>query len=142
MGAERTDAGSALVFQSGEGEQLVFGRIIAADTFEILELAGSEAPPPHTHEEHDEGFYVLEGKFDFLLGDESVEAPKGTIVVVPRGTRHGFTFEPGSRLLALTVPAGLAGFFRELSAALSEGQSSAEIRARLAGKYDSHPELG
>lgn len=69
----------------------MFGGIVTAQGFEILELSGSEAPPPQVHYGHHEGFYVLKGKFTFLLGTDSVEAPEGTILVVPRGTRHGFT---------------------------------------------------
>lgn len=97
-------------------------------------------PPPHVHRDHDELFYVLAGRFTFVLGHETASAEPGSLVVVPRGTRHGFKPEPGSRLLIVTIPAGLEGFFRELGESLAAGRSDAEIRAALAGRYDSHPQ--
>ncbi len=117
--------------------------------FEVYEIgipAGTvhqvvgDGPPPHVHLEHEETFYVLEGELTFSFGDDAAAAPKGTIVVVPRGTRHRFTGTPGSRCLVFTSPGGLAGFFRELGAGLAAGRADAEMRATLAGKYDSYPE--
>lgn len=82
----------------------------------------------------------MTGTFRFVLGPDTVEAAEGAIVLVPRGSRHGFTIEPGSKALLLTIPAGLEGFFRELGAGLAAGRSSQDIRASLAGKYDSYPD--
>ena len=61
-------------------------------------------------------------------------------MVVPRGWRHGFNVEPGSQALLLVIPAGLEGFFQDLGAGIAAGRSSQEIRASLAGKYDSYPD--
>jgi hypothetical protein len=41
--------------------------------------------------------------------------------------------------LLIIAPAGLDGFFAELGDGLAAGRSSDEIRAALAGKYDSTP---
>ena len=115
----------------------------AADTggaFELIDYLGPATPPPHVHREHDEAFYILEGPFRFLLGDEWFDAATASLVVVPRGTRHGFETKSGCRALLLTIPAGLEGFFRELGQGLAEGRSSEEIRSALAGRYDSHPD--
>jgi quercetin dioxygenase-like cupin family protein len=117
-------------------------RASAAETegkFEIIEYKGPAVPPPHVHMEHDEVFYILEGRFSFIIGQATQEADKGSLVWVPRGTRHGFDVEPGSRALLVTIPAGLEGFFADLGKGLSEGKASDEIRAELAGKYDSIP---
>jgi quercetin dioxygenase-like cupin family protein len=62
-------------------------------------------PPPRIHQEHDEAFHILGGTFTFVLGTEE-------LVVIPMGTRHGFSAGAGSRALLLVVPAGLEGFFR------------------------------
>jgi quercetin dioxygenase-like cupin family protein len=118
--------------------------------FEVFELgipagavrgAAAEGPPPHVHREHEEAFYILEGELTFLLGDDRAVAPKGTLVVVPRGTRHGFSGKAGSRFLVVGIPGGLAGFFEELGAGLAAGRTDADMRAALAGKYDSYPEV-
>jgi quercetin dioxygenase-like cupin family protein len=127
------------------GRDLPFiGRLRAsgADTggsFEMIEYRGPAVPPPHVHREHDEIFYILDGRFSFVIGDATRDAVAGSLVWVPRGTRHGFQIQPGSTALLITVPAGLEGFFVELGEGLVEGRSSDEIRAALAGKYDSIP---
>jgi quercetin dioxygenase-like cupin family protein len=118
--------------------------------FEVYEIgipagavreAVGEGPPPHVHRGHEEAFYILEGEATFTLGDDTAVAPKGTVVVVPRGTRHAFRGKAGSRLLVFVIPGGLAGFFQELGAGLAAGHADAEMRAALAGKYDSFPEV-
>lgn len=117
-------------------------RASAADTggsFEIIEYKGPAVPPPHVHRQHDEIFYILEGTFSFVIGNATKEAGTGSLVWVPRGTRHGFQVQPGSRALLVTIPAGLEGFFKELGKGLTEGKTSDEIRAELADKYDSTP---
>ncbi len=117
-------------------------RASAADTggaFEVIEYHGPAVPPPHIHRDHDEIFYVLAGRFSFTLDQSNRVAEAGALVWVPRGTRHGFTIEPGSKALLITHPSGLEGFFVELGQGLAAERSSDEIRAALAGKYDSIP---
>ena len=129
----------------GIGQQLpLIGtlRASAAETggaIEVIEYSGPAAPPPHVHREHDEVFIILTGTFRFVLGQETMDAPQGTVVLVPRGSRHGFTIDPGSTALLLVLPSGLEGYFRELGTGLAEGRSGQEVRASLAGKYDSYP---
>jgi mannose-6-phosphate isomerase-like protein (cupin superfamily) len=105
----------------------------------VRKVAG-DGPPPHLHREHEEVFYILDGEFTFLIDDETVAAPIGTVVVVPRGTRHGFSGKEGSRTLVFVIPGGLAGFFEELGAGLAAGHADSQVRAALAGRYDSYPE--
>ncbi len=107
--------------------------------FEVIELTGAGGPPPHVHREREEAFYVLEGSVQFVLGDDTVEAGQGSFVFVPCGIRHGFRVTPGARALVFISPAGLEGFFRELGEGLQKGRSGEELRAALAGKYDSEP---
>ena len=52
---------------SGEGTDLVAG------------------PPPVTHREHEEVFYILDGEVEFSLGEDRAAAPTGTLIVIPRG---------------------------------------------------------
>ncbi len=108
-------------------------------SFEVIESVGSGGPPPHVHREREEAFYVLEGALNFVLGDDRFEAGPGSFVFVPRGTRHGFQATPGTRALFFIAPAGLEGFFRALGEGIQQGRSNQEIRASLAGVYDSEP---
>jgi mannose-6-phosphate isomerase-like protein (cupin superfamily) len=108
-------------------------------TFEVIEYEGPAVPPPHVHRERDECFCIIEGHFTFVLGTEEVTAPANSVVFIPRGTRHAFKPSQGARALLFIIPAGLEGFFRELGEGIKAGRSAADLRAALAGKYDSQP---
>ncbi len=136
----------ALLIAPGEGERMgIAGRLKlstarSGGALEVIELDGAKGPLPHIHRDHEECFYVLEGLFTFVLGAEEIRAPAGSVVFVPRGTRHCFRPGEGARALVVTVPGGLLeGFFRELLEGLRAGRPEAELRAELAGKYDSWP---
>ncbi len=105
---------------------------------EVIEL-GPGSPPPHIHHEHEECFYVIEGQYTFIVGTEELEAPAGSVVFIPRGTRHAFKRGENARALVFVVPAGLEGFFRELGEGIAMGRPEADLRSELAGKYDSEP---
>jgi quercetin dioxygenase-like cupin family protein len=138
----------AFVSRPGEGQPLPgvgLVRVSSAQSggeFEVVELGtppGGGGPPPHIHHEHDECFYIIEGTYTFLFGNQEVEAPTRSVVFVPRGMRHGFKAADGARALVFVIPAGIEGFFRELGPGLLAGRPEAELRAELAGKYDSWP---
>ena len=78
------------------------------------EAAPGGGPPPHLHENEDESFYVLDGQFEILVGDELLRAGPGDYAFVPRGTVHRFANvgDAVGRLLILFTPGGLEQFFR------------------------------
>ena len=111
----------------------------SAGAFEVIELRGPLAPTPHIHREREELFYVLEGDFEFILGDESIKAPAGSVVFIPRGTRHAPVIGPDGRGVVFVAPAGLEGFFDALGKGLAAGLGQDEIRASLEGRFNSFP---
>jgi mannose-6-phosphate isomerase-like protein (cupin superfamily) len=93
---------------------LVTIRATAADTGDAYLLFEAETPPaggcpPHVQRYEDEAFYVLHGRYAFLIGDEQAELGPGAFVFVPRGTVHAFTnVGPGpARMLVLATPGGI-----------------------------------
>jgi len=73
-------------------------------------------PPPHIHHREDESFYILDGTFAVLIGDQSFGGSTGDFVHIPKGTLH--TYEnigttPGRILVTLT-PGGFENFWREI----------------------------
>jgi quercetin dioxygenase-like cupin family protein len=108
-------------------------------SLEVFEYTGPAAPPPHVHRGREEIFYILEGSFVFQLEDEEIRAGAGSLLFVPRGTRHSFTMEDGSRALLIIAPAGLGPYFAELGAALESGRPSTEVRHELGQAHDSIP---
>ena len=138
----------AIVSKPGDGQPLPgVGRVRVSSAqtggaFEVIELRtppGGGGPPPHIHHDHDEYFFIIQGTYTFVLGDEEVEAPAGSVAFVPRGTRHRFKGTDGSIALGLIIPPGIEGFFRELGAGLMTGRPEDVLRGELARKYDSQP---
>ncbi len=42
----------------------------------------------HKHENEDEMFYVLKGKFDMEFRDKTIEIKEGELIIVPKGIEH------------------------------------------------------
>lgn len=118
------DGNREIVLNKGEGNSLwVLGdlytfKVTGEQTngaFTVIDqvIQPQGGPPPHIHRREDECFYVLQGKFSFLHGDQQTDAEAGSFVYVPKGTLHTFKNigpEPG-RLLVTITPAGLEEFF-------------------------------
>jgi quercetin dioxygenase-like cupin family protein len=72
--------------------------------------AGQRGAEPHVHREHCDAFYVLQGQLTARLGPKRtpLNAPAGTLVVIPPGVVHGFDNDgPGeARFLNFHAPDG------------------------------------
>jgi quercetin dioxygenase-like cupin family protein len=70
--------------------------------------------PAHIHSVQDETFYILEGKIAFRIDGTTTTARPGSVIFVPRGTRHEFTtISPTpARYLFLHSPGGFDEFVR------------------------------
>jgi mannose-6-phosphate isomerase-like protein (cupin superfamily) len=80
-----------------------------------IESPPGGGPPPHVHRAQDEMFYVLDGTYEFLIGERRETVGPGTTVFVPRGTRHTYR-NPGpgiGRLFDMHSPGGFETFFME-----------------------------
>lgn len=77
-----------------------------------------DGPPLHVHEKEHESYYVLEGEFEFVCGEDRVSGGPGTFVFAPRGLPHRYKnvgTMPG-RILFTFSPGGIEAFFSELAA--------------------------
>ncbi len=102
----------------------------AASAVEIWERIGS-GPARHVHANHDETWYVLEGRFRFLVGDREFDAGPGDFVAGPRGVPHTFRAQTDhSRMLDIHSPGGFEHFFvragQPAAALVPPGPSGAE----------------
>ena len=86
----------------------------AYSLFEIATQPGAGAPP-HVQHREDECFYVLEGEFEFLSGEETLRVGEGSLLYVPKGTLHAHknVGEGVGRLLVTQTPGGLYEYFFE-----------------------------
>ncbi len=105
---------------------------------EFTAEAGFTGPRPHVHHKHEELFYVLEGEFDFFVGDRIVRLGPGSFVNVPPGVVHDFR-NPGTgpaRWLGIVSPGGLDRYFDEVKALVDSGRFSPEAMRGLRLRYD------
>lgn len=68
----------------------------------------SDGPGAHQHDENDEVFYVLEGTTSILIGEDWIDAHKGTFIRIPANTLHDFKNQTDKKtgLLNFFIPGG------------------------------------
>jgi len=109
----------AILLGPGEGELVVDTperSIVLKAGLEQLTLSefrygpGLRGPVPHVHHRHVDGFYVLEGELQVLLGHDwkRVVASPGTLVLIPPRVLHTFAndSDADARFLNLHAPDG------------------------------------
>jgi mannose-6-phosphate isomerase-like protein (cupin superfamily) len=127
-----SDTGEGETMTSDEAAEAVLGRagespaywyrgalwnvLMSADQtlgeFTLLDqvIPAGAGPPAHVHERQAEGFYVLSGELELVVGanDETVRAGPGSAVWVPKSTRHAFRVvsDEDARLLNFYAPGG------------------------------------
>ncbi len=82
-----------------------------------IEVGPGGGPPPHVQHREDECFYVLEGRFEFVVEGSKVEACTGSLIYVPKGNLHAFenVGETTGSLLVSQTPGGVyEGFVEEV----------------------------
>ena len=79
-------------------------------------VAPGGGTPPHIHHRDDESFHLLEGTLTIQVGGNTINASAGDFAFLPRGIAHSFknTSDGYAKVLVLTTPAGLEGFFAEV----------------------------
>lgn len=114
---EEAPGGEPVVARAGAGERFERGNRVVTIRIDLpqlslveIEFDASFEVPPHTHDDHVDAFFVLEGAVELLRGDETLMLRTGEFLAAPPGTRHAFRSANGdpARLLNLHTPA--AGF--------------------------------
>lgn len=110
----------SLILKEGQGRVYNCGTMTAifkADENETKEKysisewwlePNSDGPGAHQHEENDEVFYVLEGTTSILVGEEWIDAEKGTFIRIPAKTIHDFKNKTDQKtgILNFFIPGG------------------------------------
>lgn len=79
----------------------------------LLNKAGEGPGPAITHSREAETWYVVEGNYEFHIGDRVFEGGPGTFVSVDAGQQHGHIAKTDGKLLVLFQPGGYEHFFME-----------------------------
>src|ERR1700756_5234540 len=90
---------------------------------EITIAPHTAGPPQHRHGRHDEGFYVVAGTARFTVGEETYEAPAGTLVMIPPGAPHPFANDSDEPVVLLNTftPDLYVQYFRDLREMVASG---------------------
>ena len=94
-------------------------------------------PPLHIHVREDETFQILEGEYEWTVGDKKFTAKKGDTIFAPRGIPHTYRYlgtSPG-RLMCIINPAGFEGFFEDVSALTPQEQQNIPRILEIAAKF-------
>jgi mannose-6-phosphate isomerase-like protein (cupin superfamily) len=87
------------------------------DAFSMCETrsAPQGGVPPHIDHRDDEAFFVLEGTYSCLLGDQTLECGPGESFFAPRGTPHAFknVGDAQARMLIVQSPGGVIEKYME-----------------------------
>ena len=91
--------------------------------FELTVPPGANVPPPHSHRDNEEFFYVVEGSITYSVDADTRELRPGEWMSTPRGSVHGFRnggSQPARALVVLTPDIG-AQYFRDVATVVSVG---------------------
>jgi mannose-6-phosphate isomerase-like protein (cupin superfamily) len=91
----------------------------------------SIGPPRHFHRDQDEWFTVLDGEFNFEVGDDSFHLRPGDSLLAPRRVPHAWACvsEKPGKLVIVCQPAGtMENFFVDVAAKLERGAGPDEFQ--------------
>ena len=93
-------------------------------------------PPCHLHSREDEVVYVLAGRALVQVGEFVNSVGAGECLYLPRGCEHAILAEsPEARLLLITLPAGIEGYYRELAFTSDAEAADVERLIAIAARY-------
>jgi quercetin dioxygenase-like cupin family protein len=83
--------------------------------FEQTGLSPFGGPPLHIHSYQDETFYVIEGAYQFQVGEDKFEMKAGDTIFLPRKVPHAFVqLTQKGKLIVIYQPAGkMEEFFKK-----------------------------
>ena len=81
------------------------------DTYSVSEWwlePNSDGPGAHSHEANDEIFRIIEGTMSVLVGEHWIDAPAGSVIIVPSGVTHDFAnrTDAPAALFNVFIPGG------------------------------------
>jgi mannose-6-phosphate isomerase-like protein (cupin superfamily) len=92
---------------------------------EWLVAPQSAGPGPHAHESNEELFLITEGVMSVRVGDQWIDAPRGTFIRIPAGVIHDFenrSSQPAA-LFNVYLPGGFEPMMSEIVSWFAENEA-------------------
>ena len=98
--------------------------------FELRVPPGANVPPPHSHADHEELVYVLEGTLRYTVGGVTRDLRPGDVMGTPRGVAHAFSnpHAVAARALVTNSPGIDPQYFRDVAAIANAGGPPDRVR--------------
>lgn len=133
-----TSADSKPLLVLGDEYTIKLGGQDTGGGYAVIEIAcrPGSGTPLHKHTRELECFVVLEGQFQFTLGDASFTVGPGVALHAPANVQHRFVNESDktARMLVFIQPAGSETMFEEI-AAMPPGPPDLEKLVEICGRY-------
>lgn len=103
----------------------------------VVDVPPGGAVPPHTHGKEEEGYFVLEGKLELTIGEDTHTLAAGDFGHVPPRTVHGYTNASAApvRFLAWTVGGPIDQFFEAMSQRVKQMPKDAPAMAEITSRF-------
>ncbi len=101
---------------------------------------GRDGATPHYHRGSAEMFFILDGRLQVLVGEETVDVEAGDTLVVPPHTVHAFAAAPGSGadvLIMITPGVERFAYFRLLDR-VRRGRADPRELLAVQERFDTH----
>jgi quercetin dioxygenase-like cupin family protein len=133
-----------IVVEPGGGEALSSGtsvRHVKVDVEQLhvteYQVEGAPMGDLHTHEQHADAFYVLDGELEVAVGEnQTVRIGAGGFAVAPPGAVHAFAVPERARFLNIHAPGmSFAAYLRTIVELTGRGEKPSR---ELFERYDMH----
>jgi|SRR5688572_16034980 len=101
------------------------------------EFGPESGSPLHIHHYEAEVIYVLQGVIDIRLDIDTLHAPAGGIVYLPKKIPHALynPLKTPLRIMVCAIPGGLEYYFDEVETALQSGPLDDKTHKKISMKY-------
>ena|ERR1043165_4998695 len=82
----------------------IYSRLVASDSLSSsFVIYVKKEVKKHTHSEHTENVYILEGEGEMLLGGKTFNVKKGDMLFIPMGTPHALKVTSSKPVKVLSI---------------------------------------
>jgi quercetin dioxygenase-like cupin family protein len=99
-----------------------------------------EGPPDHIHFSQEEMFFIVEGTYELIVGDQTATVGPGTLVFIPRNVVHRFSNvgDTTACMLDWSLPGGQDHYFEAISELATGGGFTGEKAMEISKKFDTN----